>query len=113
DPVLTWAMGNAVAREDANGNIQLAKNRSRDRIDPAVALVTAHARAMHAEGASGDVSEVVDDEFLDKLCGRARWRVNGGNNRIPGPGGGPGTGWLAVFALSRSGRSSAWPTRAC
>jgi len=69
DPVLTWAMGNAVAREDANGNIQLAKNRSRDRIDPAVALVTAHARAMHAEVASVDVSEFVDDEFLDKLWG--------------------------------------------
>jgi len=67
DPVLMWAMGNAVTREDANGNIQLAKNRSRDRIDPAVALVTAHARAMHSAVAPVDVSEFIDDDFLDRL----------------------------------------------
>ena len=67
DPVLTWAVGNAVAREDANGNVQLAKNKSRDRIDPIVAVVTAHARAMHAEVSAIDVSAFIDDDFLDRL----------------------------------------------
>lgn len=45
DPVLTWAMGNAVTdKPDKNDNIQLAKDKSIGRIDPAAALMNAHTR---------------------------------------------------------------------
>ncbi len=66
-PVLNWAMGNAVTREDHNGNIMLDKAKSRERIDPVAALMNAHARAMHAEVSAIDVSEFIDDDFLDRL----------------------------------------------
>jgi len=46
DPVLTWAMYNAVTRTDRNENIMLDKGRARHRIDPAAAAVNAMARAM-------------------------------------------------------------------
>ncbi len=45
NPVLTWAMGNAVIRQDHNDNIMLDKKKSTDRIDPAVAIVNAYVRA--------------------------------------------------------------------
>lgn len=38
NPVLTWAMGNAVATMDPAGNRKLDKDKARFRIDPAVAL---------------------------------------------------------------------------
>jgi phage terminase large subunit-like protein len=45
NPVLTWAIGNACARNmDHNENIMLDKNRSRGRIDPIAALMNAHTR---------------------------------------------------------------------
>ncbi|MEY9097011.1 terminase large subunit [Paenibacillus sp. RC84] len=44
DPVLGWAMSNAVTREDAQGNIMLDKSKSIERIDPAAALMNAHVR---------------------------------------------------------------------
>lgn len=65
-PVMAWAMGNAMVRSDAQGNIMLDKRKSRERIDPAAALMTGHARAMHAE-AEIDANEFVTDEWLDKL----------------------------------------------
>jgi phage terminase large subunit-like protein len=46
NPVLTWALNNAITKMDHNENIMLDKKRSRDRIDPAAAVITAHARAM-------------------------------------------------------------------
>jgi phage terminase large subunit-like protein len=46
NPVLTWGLGNAVLKMDHNENIMLDKKRSRDRIDPAAAVITAHSRAM-------------------------------------------------------------------
>lgn len=66
NPVLTWAMGNAVTRQDAQENIMLDKGRARERIDPAVATITAHARAMHQE-VEIDVSQYTTDEYLDML----------------------------------------------
>lgn len=68
-PVMAWAMGNAIVRSDAQGNIMLDKRKSRERIDPAAALMTCHARAMHADVGVVDVSEFVDDDFLDRLWG--------------------------------------------
>ena len=56
NPVLTWAMGNAVTRSDANENIMLDKSKSFQRIDPAAAMMNAHARAMHWTNETGDIS---------------------------------------------------------
>jgi phage terminase large subunit-like protein len=44
NPVLTWAMGNAVTRCDSNENLMLDKVHSTERIDPAAALMDAHVR---------------------------------------------------------------------
>lgn len=41
NPVLTWAVGNVQAVEDAAGNIKFDKSKSSEKIDPAVALVMA------------------------------------------------------------------------
>lgn len=69
-PVLTWAMGNAVERVDRNGNIMLDKAKSRERIDPAAALMNAHTRAMHHEaGGTYDPNAYATDEVLDRLWG--------------------------------------------
>lgn len=46
DPVLTWAVSNAVTKEDAQGNIMLDKAKSTNRIDPIAATINAHVRAM-------------------------------------------------------------------
>jgi phage terminase large subunit-like protein len=46
NPVLTWMMGNAVSVQDAHENIKLDKQKSRCRIDGAIALVNALAAAM-------------------------------------------------------------------
>jgi len=56
NPVLTWAMGNAVVRQDHNDNIMLDKKKSTDRIDPAVAVINAYTRARLVE----DHSSVYD-----------------------------------------------------
>lgn len=71
NPVLTWAMSNAVERQDHNGNIMLDKAKSRQRIDPAAALINAHVRAMHhhAMGGSYDPNRYATDDILDKLWG--------------------------------------------
>jgi len=69
NPVLTWAIGNAVTRQDHNGNIMLDKDKSRQRIDPIAAAINAHVRAMFAAGESKDVSEFAKDDFLRKLWG--------------------------------------------
>lgn len=49
NPLLTWAIHNAVVRQDVNGNIMLDKSKARNRIDPAVAMVISHVRARSAE----------------------------------------------------------------
>lgn len=46
NPVLSWAIGNAVTREDHNGNIMLDKAKSTNRIDPIAALINAHVRSV-------------------------------------------------------------------
>ncbi|HHY46973.1 MAG TPA: terminase large subunit, partial [Firmicutes bacterium] len=67
---MAWAMSNAVERADHNGNIMLDKAKSRERIDPVVALMNAHARAMHhgTEGAY-DPNKYATEDILDKLWG--------------------------------------------
>lgn len=44
DPVLSWAIGNAVTRKDHNENIMLDKSKSTNRIDPIASLINAHVR---------------------------------------------------------------------
>lgn len=44
NPVLNWAMGNAVVRTDHNDNIMLDKGKAKHRIDPAASLLNAHVR---------------------------------------------------------------------
>ncbi|MED0676977.1 terminase TerL endonuclease subunit [Aneurinibacillus thermoaerophilus] len=46
NPVLTWAVSNAVTKQDHNENIMLDKDKSTNRIDPIAALINAHVRAM-------------------------------------------------------------------
>jgi phage terminase large subunit-like protein len=47
NPVLTWAVGNAVVREDHNKNMMLDKGKAKQRIDPIAATINAHVRAMN------------------------------------------------------------------
>lgn len=46
NPVLAWAIGNAVIKEDHNGNIMLNKSKSSERIDPIASLLNGHTRAI-------------------------------------------------------------------
>jgi phage terminase large subunit-like protein len=69
NPVIGWAVGNAVTRQDHNGNIMLDKEKSRQRIDPLAAPMNAFVRAMFASGENVDVSEFSKDDFLKKLWG--------------------------------------------
>lgn len=46
NPVLSWAIGNAVTKQDANENIMLDKSKSGNRIDPIAAIMNSHSRAM-------------------------------------------------------------------
>ena len=54
DPLLNWAIGNAVIRMDAQENIMLDKSKSSERIDPIAAIINAFSRAM--SGQSRDLS---------------------------------------------------------
>ncbi|MCL6557388.1 MAG: terminase large subunit [Firmicutes bacterium] len=44
NPVLTWALSNAVTKADHNENIMLDKSKSTERIDPAAATINTHVR---------------------------------------------------------------------
>jgi phage terminase large subunit-like protein len=46
NPVLNFAVLNAVVRSDHNGNIKLDKEKSKEKIDPLSAIINAHVRAM-------------------------------------------------------------------
>jgi phage terminase large subunit-like protein len=69
NPVLTWAISNAILRTGPSGNIMLDKGKAAQRIDPIASGINAHARAMVNESKI-DVSEFATDEFLDKLWKR-------------------------------------------
>ena len=46
NPVLTWAISNAITKKDHNDNIMLDKGKSAERIDPIASLINAHVRAI-------------------------------------------------------------------
>jgi phage terminase large subunit-like protein len=52
DPILSWMMGNVVAKRDAKDNVYPRKIRNENKIDGAVALIMALARANIDEGGS-------------------------------------------------------------
>lgn len=69
-PVTAWAMGNAVTRQDHNANMMLDKARSRDRIDPAAAIMNAHTRAMHHGVVDTyDPNKYAEEAVLDAIWG--------------------------------------------
>lgn len=45
DPVLNWAVGNAIQKQDAQENIMLDKSKSKERIDPIAAIINGFSRA--------------------------------------------------------------------
>ena len=55
NPVLTYAVGNAITKTDHNENIMLDKAKSTQRIDPIASVITGHVRAM--------VIQVIEDIF--------------------------------------------------
>lgn len=61
NPVLTWAMSNAVATHDPAGARKLDKSKARSRIDPAVALVMAVALKMRAKASEFQAGSIWDD----------------------------------------------------
>ncbi len=46
NPVITYAVGNAITKKDHNENIMLDKAKSVERIDPIAAVINSHVRAM-------------------------------------------------------------------
>ncbi|MFD2681207.1 terminase large subunit [Bacillus seohaeanensis] len=68
NPVINWAIGNAVVRMDHNENEMLDKRKSRDRIDPIASIIIGFSRAMnHNYNGETDFSELYQDEFLDSI----------------------------------------------
>lgn len=49
DDLLTWAISNAIQRQDAQENIMLDKSKSTERIDPIAAVINAFTRALAGE----------------------------------------------------------------
>jgi phage terminase large subunit-like protein len=62
DPVLTWAIGNAVTKPDAQDNIMLDKSKSTDRIDPIAAVINAFTRARLDEFSNIDFNKYIMSE---------------------------------------------------
>lgn len=61
NPVLTWAVSNAIAKTDANENKMLDKSKARFRIDPAAAMIISHTLARIPE-TSIDLNEHILSE---------------------------------------------------
>ena len=57
NPVLSWAVGNAVTKIDVNENIMLDKNKSIERIDPIASAINAHVRTIAYKENSQSVYE--------------------------------------------------------
>jgi phage terminase large subunit-like protein len=62
NPVLTWMMDNVVSKMDAAGNIKPDKEKSKDKIDGAVALIMALDLALRADPAA-DMSAIMSADW--------------------------------------------------
>lgn len=63
NPILTWAIGNAVIRSDPNDNFMLDKGKSTERIDPIAALMNAHFRGVNKENVIDLNAHILDKKF--------------------------------------------------
>lgn len=63
DPVIYWAMSNAILKMDDQENIMISKKVSKDRIDPVAAIINAFARAMHDENNINLNDYILSEEF--------------------------------------------------
>ena len=64
DPVLAWALSNVVGHFDAKGNVYPKKERSENKIDPAIALIMAYSRATASAPRTESVYETRGMRFL-------------------------------------------------
>ena len=64
DPVLEWCVGNVVGRPDRRGNLYPAKQRPKQMIDAAVALMMAVGRAMAEDAGEGDLEDFLRDPVI-------------------------------------------------
>jgi phage terminase large subunit-like protein len=65
DPVLHWALNNAVIKMDDQENIMISKKVSKNRIDPAAAVINAFARAMY--GTSAINYQEITEDYLEMM----------------------------------------------
>jgi len=64
NPVLGWAVGNAVTRQDHNENIMLDKEKSIGRIDPIASLINAHVRCFTDSEGQEDLNDhIMSEDF--------------------------------------------------
>lgn len=63
NPVLTWALGNAVTKQDSNENIMLDKAKSTERIDPIASVINSHVRSMLVKNTFDLNDYVKSDDF--------------------------------------------------
>ncbi|TCZ76169.1 terminase large subunit [Paenibacillus albiflavus] len=63
NPVLAFALGNAVTEKDQNDNIMLSKKKSTQRIDPAAATINAHVQAMFDAVAADLNKHIMSEDF--------------------------------------------------
>ena len=62
NPLLDWAISNAVTKKDQNENIMLDKEKSTNRIDPIASVINAFTRARITE--EDDMSDyILSDDF--------------------------------------------------
>lgn len=64
NPLLKWSFSNAVASLDPAGNVKLDKSKSTRKIDPVIAGINSHVRAMHHEYINSDInSHIMSDDW--------------------------------------------------
>jgi phage terminase large subunit-like protein len=67
NPVLNWALGNAIAVQNPNEDIRLDKSKSTERIDPIASLINAHCRSMYSNfNKEADLNKYITPESLDE-----------------------------------------------
>lgn len=63
DPVLTWAISNAIVIQNANEDIRLDKSKSTERIDPIASLINAHSRSIYHNFNSALNDHILNENF--------------------------------------------------
>lgn len=66
NPIISWAVGNAVLKTGAGVMLQKTDKNSPDKIDPLAAIINAYTRARFETGRV-DFNEMLTDEYLDNL----------------------------------------------